>query len=214
MRSEIFWIATRLGTIALEPGDLYWLTAASGAVHDERPDPKGARTHALQIFVNLPAKLKTEAAQSLHVPAGDMSILSGPGYRVRLALGRSGDVSGLKEVAQDTTILDGTIGEAGRFAHRLPAGEAAWLYTVSGELLIEVDAERGTVPAGSSVTVAAAENGAEIILGGAEMHFVLLESPPLREPFVKHGPLVMSSLADVRRTLTDYAAGKFGKIAG
>jgi redox-sensitive bicupin YhaK (pirin superfamily) len=200
--------------IALEPGDLYWLTAASGAVHDERPDPKGARTHALQIFVNLPARLKLDGAQSLHVRAGDMPILSGPGYRVRLALGHSGDVSGSREVAQGVTILDGTVNKAGRFEHRLPAREAAWLYAVSGELLIQIGAERSIVPAGSSVTVAATDEDVAILLSGAETHFVLLASSPLREPFVKHGPLVMSSLADVRRTLTDYTAGKFGRIAG
>src|SRR5215467_368315 len=52
--------------IALKAGDLYWLAAASGAAHEERPAP-GARTHALQIFVNLPCRLKKEPARSLHV---------------------------------------------------------------------------------------------------------------------------------------------------
>src|SRR5215469_15411680 len=57
--------------VALKAGDLYWLAAASGAAHEERP-AEGARTHALQIFVNLPARLKTEPARALHVAAADV----------------------------------------------------------------------------------------------------------------------------------------------
>ena len=60
--------------INLKPGDLYWLKAASGAVHDEKPTP-GSRTHALQVFVNLPARMKYDAPDSLHVPATSMPCL-------------------------------------------------------------------------------------------------------------------------------------------
>jgi Pirin len=49
--------------ILLKPGDLYWLMAAKGAVHDGRPASNGARIHALQIFVTLPAGMKQQDAQ-------------------------------------------------------------------------------------------------------------------------------------------------------
>lgn len=199
--------------IALAPGDLYWLAAARGAVHDERPDPNGARTHALQIFVNLPARLKTEAAHSLHVRAAEMPKLTGPGYHVRVALGETCAERGAHAGTQDFTLLDGVISRGVSFHHRLPGGQAAWIYAVSGELQVEIDGERRVLAAGTSVVAAAAAADSDLSLSGGDAHFVLMASPPLHETFVKHGPLVMSSSADVRRTLADYAAGKFGTIA-
>ncbi len=200
--------------IALAPGDLYWLAAARGAVHDERPDPKGARTHALQIFVNLPARLKTEPAHSLHVRAADMPKLMGPGYQVRVALGETGEGRGAHTGTQDFTLLDGVIARGANIHHRLPGGQAAWIYAVSGELRVEVEGEHRVIAAGSSVVAAATADDSDLNLSGGDVHFVLMASPPLHETFVKHGRLVMSSSADVRRTLADYAAGKFGNIAG
>src|ERR1700743_1701721 len=76
--------------ITLNAGDLYWLAAASGAAHEERP-AEGARTHALQIFVNLPYHLKQEPARSIHVRAADVPVVEGDGHRIRVLLGRRGD---------------------------------------------------------------------------------------------------------------------------
>jgi redox-sensitive bicupin YhaK (pirin superfamily) len=199
--------------IALKPGDLYWLAAAKGAVHDERPEA-GARTHALQIFVNLPARQKVTAARSLLVRAVDMPKLVGPGYRVRLALGRSGEYEGAGGTPEEMTLLDGALEENATFVHRLQAGRAAWIYTISGDLVIDADSERSSVPRASCVTVPSADGDINLVLSTvAGAHFVLMAGRPLREPFAKHGPLVMSSFADIRRTLADYAAGRFGKIA-
>jgi redox-sensitive bicupin YhaK (pirin superfamily) len=201
--------------IALEPGDLYWLAAARGAVHDERPEEVGASTHALQIFVNLPARQKTAQPHSLHVRAADMPKLSGPGYSVRVALGDTPDRAGAHSGTQDVTLLDGVISKGASFPCRLPASNAAWIYAVAGELHVEIEGEDRSIAAGSSIVVAAADVDGDLNLrGGDDVHFVVIASPPLRETFVKHGPLVMSSSADVRQTLADYAAGKFGKIAG
>lgn len=198
-------------TIALKPGDLYWLAAASGAAHDERP-AAGARTHALQIFVNLPARLKTEPARSLHVRAEDVPVVEGQGHRVRVLLGRSGAVVGAGGTPQETTMLDGVLGAAGRFSHALAEGHQAWIYAVSGRLAARCQDEMRLLEAGSATTVAAGP-GTDIVLeSGAPAHFVLIAARPIREPFVKHGPLVMSTAADVRQTLARYADGGFGRI--
>lgn len=198
-------------SIALKAGDLYWLAAASGAAHEERP-ATGARTHALQIFVNLPARLKREPARSLHVRAEDMPVLQGQGHRVRVLLGRSGTAVGAGGTPEETTMLDGVLGAAGRFCHGLAEGHQAWIYAVSGRLAVRCQDEACLLEAGSATTVAAGP-GADIVLdSGAPAHFVLIAAKPIREPFVKHGPLVMSTAADVRQTLARYAEGRFGRI--
>ncbi len=198
----------------LKPGDLYWLAAASGAVHDERPAP-GARTHALQIFVNLPARMKGDPARSIHVPAGEMPILKGEGYRVRLALGASNGVQGAGGAPQEMTILDGKLVAGARFTHVLPAGRSGWIYAMASELTVSLDGERQMVPAGRATTIEVADHDAEVVLSTETAgQFVLMAGLPIREPFVKAGPLVMSSQEDVRRTLVDYQAGRFGRIVG
>jgi hypothetical protein len=199
--------------LALKPGDLYWLTAASGAVHEETP-ANGARTHALQIFVNLPGRLKKELARALHVEAKDVPILNGRKSRVRVVLGRSGETVGAQETPEEMTMLDGFLQADGQFSHRLPIGRQAWIYAVSGLLLVGVGTERRALDAGTATTVAAGAETEILLESSEDSHFVMLAASPIRERFVKHGPLVMSNADDVRQTLACYAKGQFGRIAG
>lgn len=199
--------------IGLKAGDLYWLAAASGAVHEEKP-ADGARTHALQIFVNLPAHLKKESARALHVPADEVPVLEGNGYRVRVVLGRSGGAVGNEGTPEEMTMLDGVLQQDAHFTHHLADGRQAWIYAVTGQLKILCGDEERTLQAGSATTVSAGHAADIVLASGSTSHFVLMAAHPIREPFVKHGPLVMSTAADIRRTLMGYANGQFGSIPG
>src|SRR5262249_27244858 len=117
--------------VGLMAGDLYWLTAASGVAHDETPE-SGARAHALQIFVNLPGRLKNDPARAFHVEADDIPIIRGQNHRVRVVLGRSGSAVGAEGTPEEMTMLDGFLGRDGEFSHRLPGERQAWVYAVSG----------------------------------------------------------------------------------
>jgi redox-sensitive bicupin YhaK (pirin superfamily) len=197
--------------LALKGGDLYWLAAANGAVHEERPED-GARTHALQIFVNLPALLKAKPARAFHVPAQDVPILQEDRYRVRVMLGRSGDATGAEGTPEEMTMLDGFLQKDGHFSHRLAHERHAWIYAVSGKLTVCVQDEERVLDAGTATTISAGPGTEIVLLSDEPAHFVLLAGRPINESFVKHGPLVMSTAEDIRRTLAGYAAGKFGCI--
>lgn len=197
--------------IALKGGDLYWLTAAGAAVHEEKPE-EGARIHALQIFVNLPARLKKELPRSLHVEAKDVPVLTGEKFRVRVVLGRSGEVVGAEGTPEEMTMLDGFVQTDGCFSHVLPNGRQAWIYTVAGALTLNVGNSHRALSAGTATTVAAGPETEIVIESSDGAHFVLLAAKPIHEQFVKHGPLVMSNADDVRQTLAGYAGGRFGRI--
>lgn len=197
--------------VALKAGDLYWLVAASGAAHEERPSD-GARTHALQIFVNLPRHLKGEPARSLHVLAEDVPVLAGSGHRVRVLLGRTGTAVGAEDTPEEMTMLDGFLEKDGRFAHRLPVGRQAWIYVVSGSLTVRHEEEHRTLGAAHATTVESGPETDIVMEAAAPAHFMLMAAKPIREAFVKHGPLVMSTEADIRGTLACYAEGRFGRI--
>jgi redox-sensitive bicupin YhaK (pirin superfamily) len=194
--------------IAIRPGDVYWLAAGSGAAHEERP-AKGARAHGLQVFVNLPARLKGEPARSLHIQAEDVPALVGDGYRVRVLFGRSGEMVGADGTPEDITILDGFLAPGGRFRHALSDGWRALVYAAEGNLVVRSGDDSQALVEGAALTADAAD---VVVEATADAHFALFAAKPIRERFVKHGPLVMSSEADVRQTLADYASGRFGRM--
>lgn len=197
--------------VALRAGDLYWLAAASGAAHEEKPED-GARTHALQIFVNLPGHLKKEPARALHVAAKDVPVLAGAQHRVRVVLGRSGDAVGAQGTPEEMVMLDGVLRMHGSFSHRLPADHQAWIYAVSGTPTIRVGGEARILNAGTATTIGAGPEVEVALEAGEPSHFVLMAAKPIHEPFVKHGPLVMSTADEVRQTLAGYADGRFGRL--
>jgi redox-sensitive bicupin YhaK (pirin superfamily) len=197
--------------VTLKGGDLYWLAAANGAAHEEKPED-GARIHALQIFVNLPARLKHCPARALHVEAGDIPILQDDGYRVRLVLGQSGTTNGTGGTPEEMTMLDGMLAANGTFVHPLTGGRQAWVYAVSGKLTVRAGEATRVLAAGTATTIEAGSEIAIALEASEPTHFVLMAARPIHEPFVKAGPLVMSTAAEVRETLASYAKGEFGRI--
>ncbi|MBS9718209.1 pirin family protein [Pseudohalocynthiibacter aestuariivivens] len=195
--------------IELAPGDLYWLKAARGAVHDEAPTP-GSRTHALQIFVNQPAAQKQDEPSARHVPADEMPVIKGPGHRVRVMTGKSNGVVGVIPPAMPFTILDIALQANGSFTHRPDPGDATWLHLIRGEIGVDLDGTRHRL---SSDTALAAHGADEIRLLSSEGgQAVLLGGAPLREPFVQKGPFAMRDVHQLAAVIAAQEAGEFGTI--
>ena len=195
--------------IELAPGDLYWLKAARGAVHDEAPTP-GSRTHALQLFVNLPAARKLDAPGSLHVAATDMPVIEGPGHRVRVMTGTSNGVTGATPPDLPFTILDIALYAGGSFTHRADPGCATWLHVIRGEIEVDLDGTRQRLDGNDAL----AAHGAEEVrlLSGEGGQAVLLGGRHLREPFVQKGPFAMRDAEQLEAVIVAHAAGELGTI--
>jgi redox-sensitive bicupin YhaK (pirin superfamily) len=200
----------------LMPGDLYWLKAASGAVHDEKPRD-GANTHGLQVFINLPHLMKHDAPESLHVKAQDMPVIAKDGMRVRVVLGNSNQTEGAVSPSLPMTILDGKLDAGCKFTHDLRAKENGWLYLLNGEIEINAGDKKVTMQAGEALSI---ETTSKVNINLIELtntasstaHFVLFASAPVNESFVQRGPFVMSNEAEIARIEAAYAAGKLGQI--
>lgn len=200
----------------LMPGDLYWLKAGSGAVHDEAPRA-GAKIHGLQVFVNLPARMKQDAPESLHVKAQDMPVLETDGNRVRVVLGASNGITGQVSPALPMTILDGKIAAGFTFAHDLQPGENNWVYAIEGEIELIVAGEKVRLRAGETIAIESnsgpATNTIEFTnVADSDAHFALFAAEPVKEAFVQKGPFVMNNEAEVAQVEADYAAGKLGHL--
>lgn len=199
------------------PGDLYWLKAGAGAIHDEAPR-QGANIHGLQVFVNLPSELKMSQAKSLHINAQDMPSLQGEGYRVRLVLGNANGINGHKSPALPMTILDGYIEANASFSYQQKDDENVWITVVDGELLVSTAGHQRSILKGQALAIsdlnADTKNGVLLkSIGSTNTHFALLAGKPLNETYVQKGPFVMSTEADIAQIEADFASGKFGKLA-
>lgn len=200
----------------LQPGDLYWLKAGSGALHDEAPRP-GSRIHGLQVFVNLPQRQRYDSPVSLLVRGSEMPVVSGDDYRVRIALGRSNGVTGSNAPGSSMTILDGYAGKRGSFVHRLDTHRNVWIHAIDGNLVVSVEGVLHALGQGEALAISNPEEGRTIDLrlqsqGVKTAHFALIEAEPLQESYVQQGPLVMGSASEIVDAQAAYKAGQFGQI--
>ncbi|GAB5450452.1 MAG: pirin family protein [Halioglobus sp.] len=200
----------------LMPGDLYWLKAGSGVVHDEAPRA-GGNTHGLQVFVNLPARMKEDAPASLRVRAPDVPVVESGGNRVRVVLGASNGIMGRVSPALPMTILDGKITAGSTFAHDLQAGENGWVYAVEGGIELIVAGKKIELQAGESIAIEATTESARNSIeftnrATSSAHFALFAALPVKEAFVQKGPFVMNNKAEIAQIEADYAAGKLGHL--
>lgn len=198
--------------IDLEPGDLYWLKAGRGVVHDESPRP-GAQTHGLQVFVNLPSTAKHDAPDSLHIRAGDIPELRSDSYRVRVVLGDSQGVQGQTSPALPMTILDAHLPAGGSFSHSLPTDVHTWIHTIRGEG--QAIANNTAVPLcpGDALAMHNSVEGTELTLrSGPGGQFVLIQGQPIKEPTVQRGGFVMNTTEQLDAVVAAHAAGELGGV--
>lgn len=197
----------------LQPGDLYWLYAGSGAVHDEFPR-KNSRAHGLQVFVNVPQSKRFEAPASLLVRAKDMPLIDAADYRVKVALGESNGVSGAVSPSVPMTILDGTIRPGGRFSHGAAAERGLWVQAIEGSLDVVVGGEARSLAPGQALAIKA-DSAADIHLANpsqASAHFALFDGKQIGEAYVQDGPFVMGSEEEIAEIKAAYKAGRLGAI--
>lgn len=166
--------------VDLAPGDLYWLLAASGAVHDEKPHP-GSRTHALQVFVDLPQSMRGMEPVSRHVKADEIPVLSGTGYRARLVLGESGGITAAASPALPMTILDVNLAADGRFEHASPANQTVLVLCLSGSVDVLIEGRTISVPSKHSLSLFTPGSQAALAFASTtDSRFVLMQGQPVR----------------------------------
>lgn len=200
----------------LMPGDLYWLNAGAGVIHDESPRP-GTHIHGLQVFVNLPAALKKNAPTALHVQSQSMPIYENKGARVRIVLGESNGLTGQESPVLPMTILDGKIGPNDTFSHQVNELESVWVYAIKGQLNLTVMGIKISLSSGQSTAISQQQDepfgSLQLTNSSSEQtHFALFAGQPINEPFVQKGPFVMSSNEEIAQIEADFVSGKLGSL--
>lgn len=210
-------------------GDVQWMTAGSGIIHQEMPQGDAAgRMHGFQLWANLPAALKMTAPRYQDVKAADIpTVTDDDGTQVRVVCGSFGDTRGPVEgIATDPIYLDISVpagkrktlpvettrhalayvfGGAGKFCNAsaplaVPTEPAGWLDTTPPS---EAD-NRSLIlfDRGDEVVVQAGDEG---------VRFLLVSGKPLQEPVAWYGPIVMNTQEELQQAFEELQANTFLK---
>jgi redox-sensitive bicupin YhaK (pirin superfamily) len=196
------------------PGDVQWMTAAGGIVHEEFHGPafakKGGAFEMVQLWVNLPAKHKMAPPgyQGIVDATIPRAALPNDAGTVRVIAGDYQGAKGPARTFSPVNVWDVRLTAQKSATLRVPAGYTTVLFVLrgkiklaGGELVGEAEAavlER----AGEEFSVEALENTTLLLLNGQ----------PFAEPVVGHGPFVMNSRAEIAQAIADYQNGKMGHI--
>ena len=195
------------------PGDVQWMTAASGILHKEYHQDefrrRGGTFHMAQLWVNLPRALKMAPPRYQPIVAGQMGALTladGAGT-VRVIAGEMGGVRGPAQTHTPIRILDARLKPAGRMAMSFPAKETTAVLVMSGEIAVQDRTAR------SNDLVLFGDSGEQIdIVAGAETQLLVLNGEKIGEPVVQHGPFVMNTREEIGAAYQDLRSGKFGYL--
>jgi len=211
----------------LGAGDIQWMTAGRGILHQEMPqgDPAG-RMHGFQLWANLPSSLKMTTPRYQDIAARDVpEVVDDDGTRVRVVCGsfwgRRGPVEG---VAADPSYVDITVPPGKRRTFEVDTRRNAFAYVFQGSGRFRDASEpRGVLtdtpgPVESVVREPAGDRslvlfdaGDEIVVQAGEhgMRFLLVSGKPIQEPVAWYGPIVMNTREELRQAVEDLERGTF-----
>jgi len=189
------------------PGDVQWMTAGSGIIHQEMPkgDAQG-KMGGFQLWANLPAKAKMMEPRYRDVQSSQIPVLSFPnGVTTRIVAGGLEGVAGpVEDVVIHPEYLDVTVPPETEFLHPTRAGHNVLVYLFEGE------ARFGThqVTEGHLVLF---HDGEELALQTHRnsVRFLLISGSVLREPIAWYGPIVMNTREELQEAFDDYQRGTF-----
>jgi redox-sensitive bicupin YhaK (pirin superfamily) len=197
------------------PGDVPWMTAASGIMHDEFHSEDfirhGGMLEMVQLWVNLPARDKMTDPRYqtlLDTDIPKVALDDGAGT-VRVIAGQHWGYPGPAYTVTPMDVLDIRLNQGGRAELVLPEGRTLALVVLRGTLL--VDNRR---MAGEAQVVVFGRAGTRIAIEAkSDATLLLLSGEPIDEPIVGHGPFVMNSKAEIAKAIADFNRGRFGRLS-
>ena len=197
------------------PGDVQWMTAASGLVHEEFHGREFARRGGMfemvQLWVNLPAKDKMASPRYQSIVSSQIPVLGLPGGHgtVRVIAGEFAGTKGPAHTFTPMHVWDLRLTSDQRTDLELPDGYTTALVVLKGALRVNgsepvAAAEVGLFDrAGTSIGLDCAHDATALLLCGA----------PIDEPIVGYGPFVMNNSQEIHQAITDYQSGKMGHLS-
>jgi redox-sensitive bicupin YhaK (pirin superfamily) len=196
------------------PGDVQWMTAGSGLVHEEMHSTeyskRGGPFEAIQLWVNLPARHKMaqphyQTLLDRDIP--EVSLPDGAGS-LRVIAGSYGDARGPATTFTPLDLWDVRLKAEKRALFELPEGHMTAVFVLKGAIIVN-----GKAKVGASEFVTFARQGTGITINAdVDTTLLVLGGEPIDEPVVGYGPFVMNTEAEIRRAIQDYQSGRMGHL--
>ena len=193
------------GTI--EDGGTQWMTAGSGILHEEMPQP-AQRMLGLQVWLNLPQNEKMTEPKYFDIPSKDVGVVAKEDYTVRIVSGEFDGREGVKPHHIQAWVFDVSLNPGAEIEIPTKPDETVFVFLLEGDVEILGDhyQEKSAILFGSGdhIKVRAKDQG--------ESRFMFFQAAPLREPVAWGGPIVMNTRAELQLAFDELRAGTFLKI--
>jgi quercetin 2,3-dioxygenase len=202
------------GVIA--PGDVQWMSAGSGIIHQEMPkgDERGAM-YGFQLWANLPAADKMSEPRYRGIASADIPEVTDPsGAKIKIVAGSAEGVTGpVRDVATKPEYLDVTVPAGKTFTRATPRGHTVFAYIIGGNAVFNhqddpysyqaegdtyFDQERGRQIGDRHLVLFADGDSVVVTAGAEELRFLLVSGKPIGEPIAWRGPIVMNTQEELR----------------
>src|SRR5471030_233977 len=201
---------SRTGSRVVHAGGVQWMTAGSGVTHNESAPLElrrdGGYLEVLQLWVNLPSRLKGVAPNYVGLEASDIPNVSMDAGRVsvHVVAGRFGDTEGAMQSLTDTTMLTIEFNAGGMVTLPATVGRSIFLYVVEGTISI------GGQTIEQHTRIEFDQGGDEITLGATDNAYVIYGHAPLiDEPVAARGPFVITTYEEVVEAVRDFQDGLY-----
>ncbi len=196
------------------PGDVQWMTAGAGLLHQEYHDrtyaEHGGPFQMAQLWINLPKAHKMDPPRYQALVAGEMGIATLPdgAGSVRVIAGEYQGAKGPAKTFTPVNLFDVRLHRGGKVEFSFAPSENVAVLIMSGDVSIN-----GETKATTSDFVVFDNVGAHIAIEATfDAHLLVLNGEPIDEPVVQHGPFVMNTEREIREAIADFQMGKFGRL--
>ncbi len=196
------------------PGDVQWMTAANGILHEEHHSAafakKGGNFEMAQLWVNLPANDKSAKPGYQNLLAADIptvNLLNGAGT-LRVIAGSFDEAKGPARTFTPINIWDLRLNRGKTAKLDVPEGHTLSVLVLAGS--IEIDGR--TIALEAQTIILGRDGGGITIEANGDAKMLVLTGEPIDEPVVAHGPFVMNTVGEIKQAMLDFQAGKFGAI--
>ena len=195
----------------IEPGGIQWMTAGKGIVHSEMPEQQDGLLEGFQLWINLPGANKMSSPAYQEHDAAQIPTESRPGTAIKVISGQTsqGTIGPVTQPLTDPLYIDVSLQAGIDFSENLDADHNAFIYVVSGELLLE-DSDGVQLSLGrDQLAVLTGGDAVALQAGDQPSRFLLVAGKPLNEPVARGGPFVMNTEAEIQQAFSDYRSGSF-----
>jgi redox-sensitive bicupin YhaK (pirin superfamily) len=196
------------------PGDVQWMTAASGILHKEYHEEnyslKGGPFQMIQLWINLPAINKMCRPKYQAIKQADMFkyILPNDGGKIEIIAGNYEGIKGNASTFTPIELYNARLNKGGKVDFNFPANFNTGFMIVEGSVKIN-----GTEIASKDSFIHFKNQGTKVNIEALEQSvFLVLSGEPIAEPIAHYGPFLMNTEAEIHQAIADYNQGKFGYL--